>query len=269
MTEIKLNCLFYNLSVRRCIFPLTCLLSDFTHEIFCLVSSCFCQGFCDGDTVWTRQRGEECGLSDTRCSGQGREKLFFIVCVQGVMFMINHSLDESCRNVHQRYFLVMKQESCNFTGMELTQFCAPHSSMYLRAAVDITHPQTVAAICLNPLPVQYSGYWYMIRTLHMRSRCCNARLDRFYPTECILSDLICVSPQCPIDARKVLSENLVVIGGTAMLPGFLHRLLAEIRLLVERPKYSSVLASKTLRIHAPPAKPNCTAWLGGQRWDFV
>uniref|UniRef100_A0A8C3G5Q1 Actin related protein 10 n=1 Tax=Cyclopterus lumpus TaxID=8103 RepID=A0A8C3G5Q1_CYCLU len=69
--------------------------------------------------------------------------------------------------------------------------------------------------------------------------------------------------KCPIDTRKVLSENLVVIGGTAMLPGFLHRLLAEIRLLVEKPKYSSVLASKSLRIHAPPAKPNCTAWLGG------
>ncbi|KAI3364440.1 hypothetical protein L3Q82_011230 [Scortum barcoo] len=69
--------------------------------------------------------------------------------------------------------------------------------------------------------------------------------------------------KCPIDARKVLSENLVVIGGTAMLPGFLHRLLAELRLLVEKPKYSNVLASKSLRIHAPPAKPNCTAWLGG------
>uniref|UniRef100_A0A7N8Y934 Actin related protein 10 n=1 Tax=Mastacembelus armatus TaxID=205130 RepID=A0A7N8Y934_9TELE len=69
--------------------------------------------------------------------------------------------------------------------------------------------------------------------------------------------------KCPIDTRKVLSENLVVIGGTAMLPGFLHRLLAEIRLLVEKPKYSNVLASKNFRIHAPPAKPNCTAWLGG------
>uniref|UniRef100_A0A8D3CF01 Actin related protein 10 n=1 Tax=Scophthalmus maximus TaxID=52904 RepID=A0A8D3CF01_SCOMX len=69
--------------------------------------------------------------------------------------------------------------------------------------------------------------------------------------------------KCPIDTRKVLSENLVVIGGTAMLPGFLHRLLAEIRLLVEKPKYSNVLASKSFRIHAPPAKPNCTAWLGG------
>uniref|UniRef100_A0A8C9ZL81 Actin related protein 10 n=1 Tax=Sander lucioperca TaxID=283035 RepID=A0A8C9ZL81_SANLU len=69
--------------------------------------------------------------------------------------------------------------------------------------------------------------------------------------------------KCPIDTRKVLSENLVVIGGTAMLPGFLHRLLAELRLLVEKPKYSNVLASKSLRLHAPPAKPNCTAWLGG------
>lgn len=78
----------------------------------------------------------------------------------------------------------------------------------------------------------------------------------------------CVSPQCPIDARKVLSENVVVIGGTAMLPGFLHRLLAEIRLLVEKPKYSSVLASKSFRIHAPPAKPNCTAWLGGEKQMF-
>lgn len=59
-----------------------------------------------------------------------------------------------------------------------------------------------------------------------------------------------------------------MIGGTSMLPGFLHRLLAEIRLLVEKPKYSEVLASKSFRIHSPPAKPNCTAWLGGQRSLF-
>uniref|UniRef100_A0AAY5EFX2 Actin related protein 10 n=1 Tax=Electrophorus electricus TaxID=8005 RepID=A0AAY5EFX2_ELEEL len=69
--------------------------------------------------------------------------------------------------------------------------------------------------------------------------------------------------KCPIDTRKVLSENLVVIGGTAMLPGFLHRLLAEIRLLVEKAKYRDALATKSFRIHSPPAKPNCTAWLGG------
>lgn len=82
-----------------------------------------------------------------------------------------------------------------------------------------------------------------------------------------------VPHQCPIDTRKVLSENLVIIGGTAMLPGFLHRLLAEIRSLVEKPKYRDALATKSFRIHSPPAKPNCTAWLGGEHgfttspWD--
>ncbi|NXW07282.1 ARP10 protein, partial [Fregetta grallaria] len=75
----------------------------------------------------------------------------------------------------------------------------------------------------------------------------------------ILDSLI----QCPIDTRKQLAENLVVIGGTAMLPGFLHRLMAEIRYLVEKPKYKEALATKTFRIHTPPAKPNCVAWLGG------
>nr|XP_020671569.1 actin-related protein 10 [Pogona vitticeps] len=69
--------------------------------------------------------------------------------------------------------------------------------------------------------------------------------------------------ECPIDTRKQLAENLVVIGGTAMLPGFLHRLMAEIRYLVEKPKYKERLASKAFRVHTPPAKPNCAAWLGG------
>uniref|UniRef100_A0A3P9MEQ7 Actin-related protein 10 n=1 Tax=Oryzias latipes TaxID=8090 RepID=A0A3P9MEQ7_ORYLA len=69
--------------------------------------------------------------------------------------------------------------------------------------------------------------------------------------------------KCPIDTRKVLCENLVVIGGTSMLPGFLHRLLSEIRLLMEKPKYSSVLVNRSFQIHVPPSKPNCTAWLGG------
>uniref|UniRef100_A0A8D0C075 Actin-related protein 10 n=1 Tax=Salvator merianae TaxID=96440 RepID=A0A8D0C075_SALMN len=75
----------------------------------------------------------------------------------------------------------------------------------------------------------------------------------------ILDSLI----ECPIDTRKQLAENVVVIGGTAMLPGFLHRLMAEIRFLVEKPKYKEILASKAFRVHTPPAKPNCVAWLGG------
>lgn len=75
----------------------------------------------------------------------------------------------------------------------------------------------------------------------------------------ILDSLI----QCPIDTRKHLAENLVVIGGTAMLPGFMHRLMAEIKYLVEKPKYNNLLATKVFKIHTPPAKPNYVAWLGG------
>ncbi|XP_020371653.1 actin-related protein 10 [Rhincodon typus] len=69
--------------------------------------------------------------------------------------------------------------------------------------------------------------------------------------------------QCPIDTRKQLAENLVIIGGTAMLPGFLHRIMAEIRYLVQKPKYKEVLGAKAFKVHTPPAKPNTVAWLGG------
>lgn len=80
----------------------------------------------------------------------------------------------------------------------------------------------------------------------------------------ILITFFLFQQQCPIDTRKQLAENLVIIGGTSMLPGFLHRLLAEIRYLVEKPKYKKTLGTKNFRIHTPPAKADCVAWLGGK-----
>ncbi|XP_071160920.1 protein phosphatase 1 regulatory subunit 37-like [Mytilus edulis] len=69
--------------------------------------------------------------------------------------------------------------------------------------------------------------------------------------------------QCPIDMRKVLSENIVIIGGTSMLAGFHHRLRAELYDLLEKPKYKDSLAIKEFRFHQMPAKQNYAAWLGG------
>ncbi|PSN40530.1 hypothetical protein C0J52_12264 [Blattella germanica] len=68
---------------------------------------------------------------------------------------------------------------------------------------------------------------------------------------------------CPIDMRKPLAENILVIGGTTMAPGFKARLLQELKYLLEQPKYSSKLAIKTFKFHKPPAKENYVAWLGG------
>nr|CAD7439363.1 unnamed protein product [Timema bartmani] len=69
--------------------------------------------------------------------------------------------------------------------------------------------------------------------------------------------------KCSIDMRRPLAENILLIGGTAMAPGFKARLLAELKHLVLTPKYSSKIALQTFKFHTPPAKDNYVAWLGG------
>lgn len=70
--------------------------------------------------------------------------------------------------------------------------------------------------------------------------------------------------QAPIDLRRQLAENILVIGGTAMLPGFLHRLHAELLSLLDAPPYAYRLAIKEFQFHSPPAPLNYAAWLGGK-----
>uniref|UniRef100_UPI00358EB191 actin-related protein 10 n=1 Tax=Myxine glutinosa TaxID=7769 RepID=UPI00358EB191 len=69
--------------------------------------------------------------------------------------------------------------------------------------------------------------------------------------------------KCPIDMRQTLADNLLVMGGTVALPGLTHRLMAELRFLLQRPRYQEALTISSFQIHTPPAKPNYVAWLGG------
>ena len=64
--------------------------------------------------------------------------------------------------------------------------------------------------------------------------------------------------------RSVLASNLVTIGGTSILQGFNHRLLAEVHQLLKKPKYREDLAVTMFKIHEPPSQANYTAWLGGK-----
>ncbi|KAG8194281.1 hypothetical protein JTE90_004513 [Oedothorax gibbosus] len=68
--------------------------------------------------------------------------------------------------------------------------------------------------------------------------------------------------RCPIDTRKELANNVIIMGGTSMLPGFKHSFLTEIKMLLDDPRYSSRLPLKEIKIHNPPAKENYVAWLG-------
>ncbi|ESO85707.1 hypothetical protein LOTGIDRAFT_210889 [Lottia gigantea] len=75
----------------------------------------------------------------------------------------------------------------------------------------------------------------------------------------ILDSLI----ECPVDTRKQLAENVIIMGGTAMMPGFHHRLKTELYEHLKLPKYQQEYGIKQFRFHQPPAKENFTAWLGG------
>ncbi|VUZ44935.1 unnamed protein product [Hymenolepis diminuta] len=69
---------------------------------------------------------------------------------------------------------------------------------------------------------------------------------------------------CPIDCRMTLVQNIVCIGGTTMLPGFIQRLNEELKQSLDLPEYSPLKALKEhVKFHQPPSKPNYTAWLGG------
>uniref|UniRef100_A0A131YJA2 Actin-related protein 10 n=1 Tax=Rhipicephalus appendiculatus TaxID=34631 RepID=A0A131YJA2_RHIAP len=68
--------------------------------------------------------------------------------------------------------------------------------------------------------------------------------------------------KAPMDSRKTLAQNIVVMGGSSMMPGFKHRLAAELKSLVQDPAYSRRMNMNTFKFHSPPSKENYTAWLG-------
>lgn len=78
------------------------------------------------------------------------------------------------------------------------------------------------------------------------------------------NDGMLVSWQASLDLRRQLADNILVIGGTAMMPGFLHRLNAELNYLVNIPTYVNKLAIREFHFHSPPAQLNYAAWLGGE-----
>ncbi|XP_061938320.1 actin-related protein 10 isoform X2 [Apis cerana] len=75
--------------------------------------------------------------------------------------------------------------------------------------------------------------------------------------------------QCPIDVRRVLAENILLIGGTTMTKGFASRLKSELLNLVRSDLYSEKLKIQKFMFHTAPSKPNYTAWLGGAIFGTV
>ncbi len=67
-----------------------------------------------------------------------------------------------------------------------------------------------------------------------------------------------------MDLRRQLADNILIIGGTAMMPGFLHRFNEELIHFANVSTYVNRLAIKKFHFHSPPGQLNYTAWLGGK-----
>lgn len=72
--------------------------------------------------------------------------------------------------------------------------------------------------------------------------------------------------KAPVDLKRDLASNIVLIGGGFMLPGCKSRLADEIKSILENSndpdEFDKRLPFKKVAYHRPPALDNYTAWLG-------
>lgn len=75
---------------------------------------------------------------------------------------------------------------------------------------------------------------------------------------------------CPMDARKALISNLVLIGGTSMLAGLKHRLQQElIHAVTNCEPYKHKIYCKEFKFHQLPCKENYVCWLGASIFGWT
>jgi actin-related protein 10 len=121
-----------------------------------------------------------------------------------------------------------------------------------------------SGILSNPADVKYAidGDKVLYIPGLLRESVCEV-LFEMYGDEHTLPTLIIDSIlRCPLDVRKQLATNIMVIGGTSMLPGFKHRLINELKSLVKSCRYESRLHFDTFKFHELPCKENYASWLG-------
>jgi actin-related protein 10 len=67
----------------------------------------------------------------------------------------------------------------------------------------------------------------------------------------------------PIDSRRALASNILLIGGTGMALGLRSRLSDELRNLVTScPQYANLTQMSEFKFHTPPCPVNYVSWLG-------
>ncbi|XP_076634946.1 actin-related protein 10 isoform X1 [Colletes latitarsis] len=122
----------------------------------------------------------------------------------------------------------------------------------------------------NPPPaVMYPGVKNITIPGEVREKAFEAFWERDNDNLSIPTMILDAIIKCPIDAKRSLAENIILIGGTTMIKGFASRLKSELSTLIKTSHYSKKLKIQSFKFHTAPSKPNYTAWLGGAIFGTV
>ncbi|CAF0781542.1 unnamed protein product [Adineta steineri] len=113
-----------------------------------------------------------------------------------------------------------------------------------------------------PLAIQFDSLSCAGQAIH-KEFACEILFEENIDGKSIVTLILDTLLQAPIDLRQQLADNILIIGGTAIMPGFLHRFNAELNYLINQSPYINRLAIKQFKFHSPPGQLNYIAWLGG------
>ncbi|KAG7207174.1 hypothetical protein KM043_008863 [Ampulex compressa] len=115
----------------------------------------------------------------------------------------------------------------------------------------------------SPPAVTYYGIKNIVIPGEVREKVYEVLWERDNDNLSIPTMILDAIVRCPLDTRKVLAENILLVGGTTMAKGFISRLKSELLTLVKNDLYCNKLKIQKFKFHTAPCKPNYTAWLGG------
>lgn len=115
----------------------------------------------------------------------------------------------------------------------------------------------------SPTSIQFclGGNRMIIIPGNLREGACEMLFEIYGHEHSLVTMLMETILMAPIDCRKLLCENIVVIGGLANLPGLEHRLAKELKSLELKTRFQSKTPD-IFRFHKLVCPKNYVCWLG-------
>lgn len=115
----------------------------------------------------------------------------------------------------------------------------------------------------SPMPLNYSVQGHNMITIpgNLREGACEILFEIFGHEHSLTTLVVETILSAPIDCRRSLAENVLVIGGLANLPGLEQRLANELKNIDKYERFRRKIPD-TFKFHKPICPRNYVSWLG-------